>query len=340
MSPGANGGAGWSPVAYSPQNGIAYVLGIHQPMVYTRAYQPQEDGRLRLGGSFLHVPEEEQWGTLSAINIQNGRIEWQHRVPKPMLGAALANAAGIVGGGMHIAMHAFGKITLFFCAGAIYVAAKKTEISDMDGIGRRMPVTLFAFFIGALSVTGLPPLGGSWSKWYIMLGAMDNGQLVLVGALALSTLLNIAYLMPVVVRGFLLPPKDGYTGGIKEAPLACVVPLSLTALFCFLLFVYVGPLAALWIGRPLDFKYFPTIMLIATMLRLSLNIATTSAARLAPTRPAPSMRARASLGSAGTPAITRPRGVALPARSRVPRRAADVSCFIGRPIIPVAAAFL
>ena len=154
-----------------------------------------------------------------------------------VLGAALANAAGIIGGSMHMAMHAFGKITLFFCAGAIYVAAKKTEISDMDGIGRRMPFTLFAFFIGALSVIGLPPLGGSWSKWYLMLGAMESGALVLVAALAVSTLLNIAYLMPLVVRGFLLPAKDGYSGGVKEAPLAMVVPLCVTAFGCVALFV-------------------------------------------------------------------------------------------------------
>ncbi|MCP3692916.1 MAG: monovalent cation/H+ antiporter subunit D family protein, partial [Planctomycetaceae bacterium] len=84
-----------------------------------------------------------------------------------VLGAMLANSYGVVGGSMHIAMHACGKITLFFCAGAIYVAAHKTEISDMRGIGRVMPVTLFAFLLGSISVIGLPPFGGSWSKWYL-----------------------------------------------------------------------------------------------------------------------------------------------------------------------------
>ena len=67
---------------------------------------------------------------------------------------------------MHIAMHAFGKITLFFCAGAVYVALHKTEISTMNGIGRQMPFTMAAFLIGALSIIGLPPCGGAWSKWY------------------------------------------------------------------------------------------------------------------------------------------------------------------------------
>src|SRR5690606_28668250 len=117
-------------------------------------------------------------------------------------GAALANAWAVTGAGMHIAMHAFGKITLFFCAGALYVAAKKTEIPDLDGIGRRMPVTMLAFFVGAVAVIGLPPTGGSWSKWYLMLGAVDAGQLALVAVLAVSTLLNIAYLMPIVARAY------------------------------------------------------------------------------------------------------------------------------------------
>ncbi|MEX2359690.1 MAG: proton-conducting transporter membrane subunit [Gammaproteobacteria bacterium] len=162
-----------------------------------------------------------------------------------VLGAALANAWAVTGAGMHIAMHAFGKITLFFCAGALYVAAKKTEIPDLDGIGRRMPVTMLAFFVGAVAVIGLPPTGGSWSKWYLMLGAVDSGQLALVGVLAVSTLLNIAYLMPIVARAFLFPPTDGYTGGVKEAPLMVVVPLCVTAAATVALFFFARPIADL-----------------------------------------------------------------------------------------------
>ena len=84
-------------------------------------------------------------------------------------GALLATGSGIIGGGLHIVMHAFGKITLFFCAGAILVAAHKTEVSQMDGLGRQMPFTFGAFFLGALSIIGLPPVGGIWSKWYLVL---------------------------------------------------------------------------------------------------------------------------------------------------------------------------
>jgi multicomponent Na+:H+ antiporter subunit D len=157
-----------------------------------------------------------------------------------VLGAALANQWGTVGGGMHIAMHAFGKITLFFCAGAIYVAAHKTEISDMRGIGRRMPVTTFAFFLGSLSVIGLPPCGGSWSKWFLALGAADAHQAIFVGVLMLSSLLNILYLMPIVVNGFFA--SAGEEGGIKEAPLFCVVPLCFTALGGIALFFFADDL--------------------------------------------------------------------------------------------------
>ncbi len=160
--------------------------------------------------------------------------------------AMLVNEFAALGGGMHIVMHAFGKITLFFCAGAIYVATKKTEISDMNGLGRRMPVTFCAFFLGALCVIGVPPLGGVWSKWHLLMGAYDSGAQLVVLALIISTLLNIAYLIPPVVRAFLLPPPKGEeTAGVREAPLLCVVPLSLTALGCLALFVMAGPLAEL-----------------------------------------------------------------------------------------------
>ena len=157
-----------------------------------------------------------------------------------VLGAALATPWSVIGGSMHIAMHAFGKITLFFCAGAIYVAAHKTEISTMRGIGRVMPVTTFAFMVGALSVIGLPPLGGSWSKWFLALGAAEAEQIVFVAVLMISSLLNIAYLMPIAIRGFLFRPEDAGAGpiAVKEAPLFCVVPLCFTAIGCVVLFFY------------------------------------------------------------------------------------------------------
>jgi len=168
-----------------------------------------------------------------------------------VLGAALATTAGVIGGGMHIVMHAFGKITLFFCAGAIMVGAHKTEISEMDGLGRRMPLTFGAFLLGSLSVIGLPPMGGSWSKWFLMLGAAEAQQWVMMVVLMASSLLSIGYLMPVVVRGFFRPaPVDDHHGatGIHEAPLLCVLPPVFTALGGIVLFFYADDIWRLLMG--------------------------------------------------------------------------------------------
>jgi multicomponent Na+:H+ antiporter subunit D len=103
----------------------------------------------------------------------------------------------------------------------------------MDGLGRAMPFTFGAFLIGALSIVGLPPLGGSWSKWYLLAGTADAGQWAMMAVLLVSSLLNVAYLLPIAARGFFVP--SAAETGIREAPLACVVPLCLTALGCVLL---------------------------------------------------------------------------------------------------------
>ncbi|MBS3786113.1 MAG: monovalent cation/H+ antiporter subunit D family protein, partial [Gammaproteobacteria bacterium] len=142
---------------------------------------------------------------------------------------------------MHMLMHGFGKITLFFCAGAIYLGSGIKTISAMDGLGRRMPVTMIAFFIGALCVIGLPPTGGFWSKLYLVTGAWSAGHYVVVAAFMLSTLLNIGYLLPPVMRAFLKPPADEQKiAKATEAPLLCLIPLSLTALGTIGLFFAAG----------------------------------------------------------------------------------------------------
>jgi len=155
-----------------------------------------------------------------------------------VLGAGMLSATGMLGGVLHLAMHAFGKITLFFCAGAIYVASKKKYISQMDGLGRRMPITYFAFLLGSLSIIGMPPLGGFISKWNLLVGAIEGDQRLLIVVLLTSSLLNAAYFLPVVYRGFFAATTEGGEDGFKEAPLLCVVPLSLTALASLTMFFY------------------------------------------------------------------------------------------------------
>ena len=157
-----------------------------------------------------------------------------------VLGALLANELGIIGGGMHIAMHAFGKITLFFAAGAIMVAAHEKKISRMHGLGRTMPVTFAAFFIGSLGIVGLPPAGGAWSKWFLAMGTLEAGQLGLLAVLMLSTLLGLYYLLEVPVKAFFFdPPEDAHRAeGIHEAPTPSLIAICVTAAATLGLFIW------------------------------------------------------------------------------------------------------
>ena len=157
-----------------------------------------------------------------------------------VMGALLASAWGIVGAGLHIVMHAFAKITLFFCAGAILVAHHRTEVSELDGIGRAMPLTMGAFLVASLSIVGLPLLGGMWSKWYLVLGTIEAGQYALLAVLMLSSLLSVAYLLPIPVRAFVarrsLERERWSAAEVREAPWPCVLAIGITAAGCLALF--------------------------------------------------------------------------------------------------------
>lgn len=175
------------------------------------------------------------------------------------IGALLATSSGVIGSSMHIAMHAFGKITLFFCAGAILVTLHKSKISEMRGIGRQMPLTMFAFFIASLSIIGVPPTGGTWSKWFLLLGTIETEQWFLMVILMLSSLLNIVYLLPISFHAFFpdlmanratnkesnicsktaTSSKNNFTGyQIKEAPLPSLIAIIITTLGCLTLFIF------------------------------------------------------------------------------------------------------
>ena len=160
-----------------------------------------------------------------------------------VLGAALATASGVIGATMHIVTHAAGKITLFFCAGAIYTAVHKTLVSELRGLGRTMPFTFAAFTIAALSIIGLPPLGGVWSKWFLVLGALEAGELLAVAVLMVSSLLNIVYLLQIPLLAFFREPAAGDEfRGVREAPLPSLIAIGVTSLFCVVLFFAAGPL--------------------------------------------------------------------------------------------------
>ncbi len=162
-------------------------------------------------------------------------------------GAMLAVDAGFLGGSLQIAAHAFGKITLFMCAGAIYVATGLTNISDMRGLGKRMPLVFIAFFIGALSIIGIPPFAGGWPKLHLFLGSFDAGQSYVAWVLLISSLLNIAYLLPIPILG-LMPPKGSPEPAPYKRPegtpaLVVLAPL-LTAIGTLILFFMMDDIAS------------------------------------------------------------------------------------------------
>jgi multicomponent Na+:H+ antiporter subunit D len=158
-----------------------------------------------------------------------------------VIGVALAAPAAVQGGLMHIGHHAFSKITLFFGAGAIYVASHLKSIKMMNGLGRKMPWTFGAFGLASLSMIGMPPVCGFVSKWYLVNGALDQGQLVLLIALLCSTLLNAGYFVPIFYRAFFLSPEPGsHVEECREAPLTMVVPLVFTSFVSVVLGIFPG----------------------------------------------------------------------------------------------------
>ncbi|MGQ0511741.1 MAG: proton-conducting transporter transmembrane domain-containing protein [Betaproteobacteria bacterium] len=152
-----------------------------------------------------------------------------------VMAAALLAPLSMVGAVLHIAAHAVGKITLFFAAGAIYTAAHKTEVSQLDGLGRRMPWTFAAFGIGALSMIGLPPAAGFVSKWFMVSGAVQAAHWPALAVIAASTLLNAGYFLPIVYRAFFVPAADAGGHGEEhgehhgEAPWTMVAAMVATA---------------------------------------------------------------------------------------------------------------
>ena len=167
-----------------------------------------------------------------------------------ILGAVLLTPSSMVGGVMHIANHAFSKITLFFCAGSLYACAHKTEISQLSGIGKKMPWTMAAFFIASLSMIGVPPAAGFTSKWFLALGSVEAHAVPILMVLVMSTLLNAAYFLPITYKAFFEKESDGHGSGshghghgdahheeIRELKFV-VVPLVLTAIISVLIGIF------------------------------------------------------------------------------------------------------
>ncbi len=161
-----------------------------------------------------------------------------------ILGAALLTPSAMVGGIIHITNHAFSKITLFFCAGSIYVSSHKTEVSQLSGIGKKMPWTMAAFALATLSMIGVPPASGFITKWYLVIGSLERNSLVVLTVLLVSSFLNAAYFVPILYKAFFKKENSNseeeislQDKNLKENPFL-VVPLSLTAIVSVILGLY------------------------------------------------------------------------------------------------------
>lgn len=161
-----------------------------------------------------------------------------------ILGAVLLTHSSMAGGIVHIANHAFSKITLFFCAGSLYTAAHKTEISQLSNIGKKMPWTMTAFFIASLSMIGVPPAAGFVTKWFLAIGSIEAKEIPILMVLLASTVLNAAYFLPVTYKAFFTKEKISshndcldHHEEIRENPMV-VVPLVVTAIISLIIGIF------------------------------------------------------------------------------------------------------
>ena len=119
-----------------------------------------------------------------------------------VLGLAILGPTAVKGGLLHIPAHAFMKLTLFFCAGFIHVETHTDHISEMNGIGKRMPLTMVAFAVAAAGMAGIPLVAGFVSKWFLLVGAVQADQVIWAVVLLVSGVLNVAYFWPIVYGAF------------------------------------------------------------------------------------------------------------------------------------------
>ena len=149
------------------------------------------------------------------------------------LGVAIAGPIAAIGGVVHLVHQGLMKITLFFCAGNLAETLGIHRVSEMSGVGRRMPWTMTAFTIGAFGMIGAPPVAGFISKWYLGLGALNTGQAWVLLVLAGSSLLNAAYFLPILHTAWFRSPPDKWpeerSYGRKETAWALLLPPLLTA---------------------------------------------------------------------------------------------------------------
>jgi formate hydrogenlyase subunit 3/multisubunit Na+/H+ antiporter MnhD subunit len=154
-----------------------------------------------------------------------------------ILGAALITSESVRGALLLIPFHGFMKITLFMCAGAIYVKTHKELISDMHGIGKQMPVTMCSFAVGAAGLVGIPPVCGFISKWYLCIGALQTKEIIFLFVYLVSALLDAVYFFPIIYKAFFKGDKNVHIK-VDEASPMLVTPLAITAIFSLIFGIF------------------------------------------------------------------------------------------------------
>jgi multicomponent Na+:H+ antiporter subunit D len=150
------------------------------------------------------------------------------------LGGALLTQMGLNGGLLHLFNHALLKITLFFCAGAIITMTGKERISELNGVGRRMPITMLAFTVGSIGMVGIMPINGFISKWYLLMGSLEAHLPVIIIILITSAVLNAMYFFPIIIAAFFRKGDFTPSEGI-EAPWTMVLPIAALAVACIVI---------------------------------------------------------------------------------------------------------
>jgi multicomponent Na+:H+ antiporter subunit D len=183
------------------------------------------------------------WGSLRALYQADIKRRLAYstvsQVSYIVLGTALAGPAATVGGLAHLVHQGLMKITLFFCAGALAERMNVTRVNQLDGAGRAMPFTMFAFSIAAMGMVGIPPVAGFVSKWQLGLGGLESGQPWVIFVLGLSSLLNAAYFLPLVYRAWFRPAAAARLPG-GEGPAMLILPAVATAALALLVGVFAG----------------------------------------------------------------------------------------------------